>query len=248
VAVAESSVKFPWAICLAREDAASFGGFRLAPGLEVGDAGPLIWLRGKHGDERLDAKLAALPARERYEWLGLNQLRKVSQRIPSARFPELQWQPLDAWLQIEMPTSAMPANPPSAVRLRLARSTGEKNPDLLQTSLDELSRFAAMAAQVRLDCLQFAADAEGKVLVRGQPLPPLPGQRFVVHGGVAVPSGFSWEPAVSAEVLARRLGVSGDALVVWNEDGTIIPLHSEQFVPVSRSAIRATQQALAESR
>ena len=84
--------------------------------------------------------------------------------------------------------------------------------------------------------------------MRGRPLPSLLGRRFVVHGGVAVPAGFAWDPAVSAEVLTRRFSVSGDAMVLWDEDGTITRLLGEQFVPVSRSALRATGQALAESK
>jgi hypothetical protein len=216
--------------------------------MEVGDAGAIIWLRGQRGDEGLDAKLAGLPARERYEWLAPDQLRQIDRRIPSTRLPGIQWQPLTAWLQIEMPTAAMPGNHPTAIPLRLVRSTLEREPELLLTTLDELEQFAAVAAQVRLDRLQFAANAEGSVIVRGRPLPPLPGQRFVLHGGVAVQAGFSWEPAVGAEVLARRFGVSGDAVALWSEDGSVARLQAEQFVPASRSAIRATEQILVESR
>jgi hypothetical protein len=76
----------------------------------------------------------------------------------------------------------------------------------------------------------------------------LPGQRFVLHGGVAVPVGFAWEPQVDSTALARRFAAADDAIVLWNEDQTITRLHSEQFVPLSRSALRATQQALLEIR
>jgi hypothetical protein len=248
LAIIESAVNYSWAICLAREDAAAIGALRLAPGIEVGDAGVVVWLRGKPGDERLEAKLAALPASARYEWLAPNQLRKIHERIPGARLPDVPWQSLDRWLQIEVPASAIPADAPRPVQLRLVRSVNERTPDLLLTTLDEVQRFAANAAQVRLARLQFAANSEGEVLVRGQPLPPLPGKRFVIRGGVAVPAGFSWTPEVGEDALARRFAVSGDALVVWNEDESVTRLHVEQFVPLSRSALRATQQALAESR
>jgi hypothetical protein len=154
---------------------------------------------------------------------------------------------LNAWFRIETPAAALPANNPPAISLRLVRSTVEREPELLLTSLGELKQFAALAAQVRLERLHFAASADWSVIVRGRPLPSLPGRHFVLHGGVAVPAGFSWEPAVGAEVLNRRFGVSGDTLVLWAEDGTVTRLHGEQFVPVSRSAIRATEQALCES-
>jgi hypothetical protein len=83
------------------------------------------------------------------------------------------------------------------------------------------------------------------VLVKGTPLPPLPGQRFVLYQGVAVPAGFAWQPAVSAEVVIQRFNVSGDALVLWNADDTITRLHQEQLIPVTRSAVRKTAERLA---
>ena len=236
-------MNFPWAICLAQEDAASLAALRLVAGIEVAESGRDVWLRGQRGEESLDAKLAALPARERYEWLARNKLRQTGQRVPSEQLPDLRWQPLNAWLQVELPVAALPANEPRAVHLRLVRSTDEHEPELLLTSLENLSGFAAQAAQVRLDRLQIAASPDGNVLVRGTPLPPLPGRRFVLHGGVAVPAGFAWQPAVNVEALVQCFGVSSDALVLWHEDGTITRLLSEQFVPATRSAIRNTGRA-----
>lgn len=246
VAVPEGIVNFPWAICIGCEDIRSLAALRLVGGVEVGDAGEIIWLRGQRGDEKLKAKLSALPARARYEWLAPNHLRQIERRIPDSTFPMVRWQSLEAWLQVEMPAAAIPADLPGSVPLRLVRSSDEQKPGLLLTRVDELIRFAAMAARVRLERLEFAADDKGNALVRGDPLPAVAGRRYVLHGSVAVPAGFSWEPKVNTDVLARRFGVSGDALVVWNDDNTITRLHSEQFVPLSRGALRATQHAMEE--
>jgi hypothetical protein len=246
VANTKGAVNFPWAICLAQEDAASLGTLRL-DAVEVAEDGAMVWLRGKPADERLAAKVSALPARTRYECLTSGHLRRIDQRIPNAQLPSVRWQSLSSWLQVKLPDSGFPAELPLAVRLQLVRSTVEHEPELLLTSLKELARFATAAPQVRLARLDFAANPSGSALVRGKPLPPMPGERFVVYGGVAVPAGFSWKPEVGADVLARRLGASSDALVVWNADDSITRLHSEQFVPLSRSALRMTQEALAES-
>ncbi len=234
----------PWAICIALEDAPSLAVFRLAPGIELAADTSSIWLRGHHSDERLDAKLAGLPAHARYEWLPPDQLRRIDRRIPDAKLPPLSWQPLVTWLRVETPTSAFPATFPAAVPLRLVRSAEEREPELLLARWDDFKGFVANAAQLRLERLQFAADGEGNVLVRGRPLPPLPGRRFVLHGGVAVLAGFSWQPLVTVAALVRRFGASDENIVLWNEDGSFERVHREQFIPVSRSALRETTQAL----
>jgi hypothetical protein len=241
----EKQANAAWAICMAREDSASLGSLRLISGIELGEDGTNLWLRGRQRDDRLESLLAGLPARERYDWLGPNRLRQSDRRIPSARLPDVHWQPLGDWLQVQVPAAALPGKAPAPISLRLVRSTQEQDPVLLLTTLDELRQFAALAARVRLDCLQFAATEEGLALVLGRPLPPLPGRRFVLNCGVAIPAGFSWEPAINAEVVSRSFGASGKSIVLWTEEGIIARLNSEQFVPATRGAIRAT--ALAQS-
>jgi hypothetical protein len=236
-------VNTPWAICVARADESSLTVLRLCEGIEVGEADRVLWLRGQRCDEVLGRRLALLPALGRYDWLLPAQIRLRGRRIPAGDMPRIAWQPLGDWLQIAIPTPAMPASPPEPVALTLIRSTDERDPGLLLTLLDELIRFSATAAAMRLAPLQFAVNEAGLAYVLGQPLPPVPGCRFVLHGRVAVPAGCGWAPAVADDVLARCLGATGGALVAWNEDGTITRLLDEQFVPMSRSALRATLRA-----
>src|SRR3954469_18818005 len=81
-ALQSKTVNFPWAISIDREDAAALASLRLTRGIEVGEDGPVIWLRGKQEDEQLASGLLRVPSRQRYEWLAQNQLRQVDQRIP----------------------------------------------------------------------------------------------------------------------------------------------------------------------
>jgi hypothetical protein len=236
-----------WAICIGVQDVSALAPLRLMSGVEIAVAGAEIWLRGKALEDTIAARLSALPARGRFEWIGSDQLRRLDRRIPSERLPAASWHPLSEWLRVELPVAALPGFLPATIPLRLVRSVDERDPDLLLTTLEAFHRFVLEAASVRLERLRFAASDDGPVLVHGTPLPPLPGKRFVLHQSIAVPAGFTWRPAVSAEVAARRLVVSGAALVLWNEDDTVTRLHAEQLIPVTRSGVAATIKALADS-
>lgn len=236
-------LNFSWAICMSRADAAALAGLRLTPGIEVAEAGADLWLRGQPAGESLVPRLLALPATGRFERLASGQLRRLDQRIPSRQLPDVTWLPLNKWLQIHLPAAARPATKPAPVALRLARSATESEPELLLTGLEAFQNFVRQAPLVRLQRWVFAADDNGQVLVRGRPLPPLPGKQYVLHQGVAVPAGYGWAPAVSSEVLAQRLGASPSALVLWHEDGSIQRIHQDQCVPVTRGGVAATLPA-----
>jgi len=242
-------MNFAWAICVAKEDAAALAALRLQHGIEVAEAPDQTWLRGQSGDEALATMLAALPAVGRYQWYPPKQrLRLLNERLSAIPLPELFWQPLPQWLTVELAATALPANPPEPIVPTLVRSGRELEASFIVTSLAELESFARMSAQVRMNPLQFAAAAGGQVIIRGTPLPPVAGRRYVLHeGNIAVPAGYGWTPDVSAKVLKKLFNVSSAALVIWNDDGTLTALPEEQFIPVTRRALLATRRAVTVS-
>jgi len=86
-----------------------------------------------------------------------------------------------------------PAGPPARVPFSLVRSTDERASELLLTEFAHWQQYAARASEIRLRAWEFAVSSAGRVLVRGVPLPPLPGRQFVVRGGVAVPAGTAFD-------------------------------------------------------
>jgi hypothetical protein len=236
-------MSFSWVICLAPRDAESLAPLRLTRGIEVAEKESFIWVRGASVDEKVERLVRALPAVARYEVTGGNRLRNLESRIPAETLPALNWQPVSAWLRVQIkcpPPHVGGYEGHGSVPLRIVRSAEERPIALLMTSLAEWREFALNAPEVRLRQLRFAVDEAGNVVVRGKPLPPLPGRQFVLHGNIAVQAGFTWEPAVSADVLSRRLGLSTDALAIFYQDGTFSRIEAEQFVPATRSAVRET--------
>jgi len=85
---------------------------------------------------------------------------------------------------------------------------------------------------------------QSRVIIRGTPLPPIAGRRYFERDGIALPCGFELQPAVDATVLQALLQTSAADLVIFDEDGSCQRVNAEDFVAASRSAVRATAEAL----
>ena len=244
----------PWAVSLPRENADFLGRLRLVAGIEVSQTDSLIWLRGDDLDA-IDLRLRALPDATRYCRLGDGELALAGGRVPCDWLPEGTWHPLVDWLQCAPPPTVWPGDSPQRVAIRLVRTKEHAEPTLLLTNLRDWTAYATHAPQVRLDRWSFAADASGRVLVRGRPLAPLPGVSYVETDAVAVPAGWSWSPAVAASTLRRALGLdvasasrgksgSPDLALFLAEDGSWERLPGDSFVKATRSAARLTLEAM----
>jgi hypothetical protein len=113
---------------------------------------------------------------------------------------------------------------------------------VLLTTLDRWEPYATEAPQVRLDRWQFAVADDGRVIVRGEPLPPLPGQRWVEREGIAVPAGWQWSPPVDAAIVRAVFRLEPGDFALWHTDGTWQRIRARDFVPASRSAARASAE------
>jgi hypothetical protein len=236
-------MKFAWLIALRPEDAGALSSLRLTAGVEVAVGSDALWLRGPACEGPTAAALAALPATGRFERLNADQLRRIDRRIP-IQMPALHgWRSLSRWLEVRWPMSAPPAQPPLPTQLRFVRSAEEQEPGLLLTTLEEWAAYATHAPKIRLDPLRFAGNVDGKIVVCGVPLPPISGQRFVLHGRVAVPAGWIWFPAVDRQVLERKFGSTDGAIALWQDAESVTMLPAESFVPATRSAVALTLEA-----
>jgi hypothetical protein len=99
----------------------------------------------------------------------------------------------------------------------------------------------------RLRPLRFVVnDACSEVLVRGKPLPSIPGERFVLQAGLATPVGLAWSPPVGPSVIRAWLGLRDGTMALWRADGGgrggsgggISEIAEDAFVAASRRAGR----------
>lgn len=231
-----------WAARIERRAIGALGAMRRRGDVLVREESDHLWLRGPATDETLDLLVRCLPGAARYAVLDDGQLVPHGRRIPRGRLPQGEWIVLSDWLEVELPPAALPGAVPAPIALVTARSEIVAEANVLLTTLDDWLKFAQAAAEVRLAPLTFAADARRRVIVRGTPLPAIRGARYVELGGIAVEGGWTWSPAVDAEVLraAMRLG-EGD-LALLHRDATWELAPAEYFVSATRSAVRLTAE------
>lgn len=228
--------------------ASRLGALRLRPGLEACvDGQGATWVRGPaplEGDPALAREVRASGG-ERFVVDPGGEVRAPGRRLPAGRLPAGPWTPLAAWLRPRAPAAAPAARPARRVALALVRAAAD--PGLPATALradaPAFARWARGAPRMRLERLEVAARADRpEVIVRGDPLPPLPGERFVVGEGVAVPVGFVVAPALDAAALRGVLGLEEGDLALLSSAG-VERVAARWFVPASRALARSLEVA-----
>jgi len=126
----------------------------------------------------------------------------------------------------------------SPVSLCIVAAGAVREPALLESSLSLLAEYVSAAPQWRIERWSFAATAGGRVLVRGLPLPPLPGTQWTTLDGICVPAGFAWSPVVEPAVLRRLLQLDTGEIALLREGGAWDRIAAEAWARCSRSALR----------
>jgi hypothetical protein len=165
---------------------------------------------------------------------------------PTAQLPTLAWQPIQAFVPLELPTAALPAQGTPHYQVRLVPSARAEAGAALLTTLAAWRTYAETAPEIRLTSLRFAVAADQRVLLLGTPLPPIPGQEHWLRQDLLLPAGFDFEAPLLAPLLERQLNPAGDAVLLFAADGSWERILTEHIVPVTRSAVRLTAKEFAD--
>ena len=237
-------VKTPWAVQLPRGAARAAGALRLRADVLACEAGDALWLRGDDLSEEVDLELRKLPGARRYTVNADESVTPVGRQLPTGDLPGGPWSALSAWLAPRPQPAALAGRVEARLALRIERTGAEQPATVLLTTAAAFADYAGAAPAVRLRPLRFAAASEGRVVLWGTPLPPMPGRRYADHDGVAVPCGFGWSPPLQPPVLRALLGLAGGDLALFHEDGSYEHVGADAFARAGRAAARATAAAL----
>ncbi len=233
----------PWALRLSRADARAAGILRLRGGIVALDAGGELWIRGEARTKDLDAALRMLPA-ERFVPGSDGLLRREGERVPCERLPAGEWKPLAQCIVPECGTAALPAPAPATVPLRVVRSVEQRDAGLLRATFPTWAAWALAAPAVRLGRLVFAAADADRVVIVGQPLPPIRGCPYVLRECVALPCGYGLSPDVDPPVVRALLGLATGDVALFSVDGSWQKVEAAGFVAATRGAVRWTARAM----
>jgi hypothetical protein len=209
---------------------------RATPGLRALVRGDALWLSWPAGEAELARLILALDGAELYlqregRW------HRPGSALPSFAVPEDdEARPLSSLLT---PAATEPVLPEvggrAPVRLCLVASDVPRPTALLRVTLAELQRWADGATSHQLASVH-ATHTEGMVLLRGERLPALAGERFWGRR-VLLPLGRRAEPDVGEDALAEALGLEGGELALVEEQtAEVVPLAA--FAPLTRAAVR----------
>lgn len=234
-------------IVLAQAQRAALGTVRDQPGLRVAaDAGQL-WLRGLPATGPLPLALRQLPALAAYSADAAGRLFPGGRPTPTGRLPLLAWQPVLDFLPLELPTAALPGQPPAPVLVRLVPSAQPRPGAALLTTLAAWQTYTETAPAGRLAGLRFAVSSRGQALLLGAPLPPLPGQEYWLASGLLLPAGFEFELPIAEQLVADQLTSGGQNFVLYDAGGQYELIPTAHLYPATRAAARLTFNQLASN-
>lgn len=229
-----------YVIILAEKDLEALGHIRCWPQARAAAHEGRIWLRGIFAKEQPAVKILQLPAQRTYRLDADNRLFPPGALTPERELPRLDWRPLSTFLPVDLPVSALPGKIQDQIMLKIVPATGAGKGAALLTEWPVWAAFVDTAPAIRLSRLRFAASADGKALVLGDVLPPLPGREYWMRDGVLLPGGYDFEFPVVAELVQKKYNPKNDALLLFDESGRMDSISKKHIVQTTRSAVRLT--------
>ena len=227
-----------WAICIKPDGVDSLGPLRCTRGLQVFMADEEVWVRGENLETLSSLEVRSLPAVGRYHVVA-DRLLPLGKCLPVGLLPKGPWSSLHEWAEVDMTRPLLPGKAVERLGLSLTRSESTAESNLLITSVEACGVWAEHASALRLARLSVALDLnQQRVLVKGTPLPPLPGARYVVNGSVGLPAGYAFDLSVSCADVVSLLRLTPGQCAFFEPDGSWSVFNDDDLTAATRSTLR----------
>lgn len=236
-----NGVKEFWAE-LPRADEDFLGAIRDWKNVQIAVDDETVWLKGFTEEQAVSADLQQLPNFMLYE-LRDGLLFKKEALVPSKKMrTALLWSSIDKALRLTFPASNNNYFGISEkVEVRLKPGNEEHPAIALLSSITEIKESISAQPNFKLDKIEWAV-IDDKALFLGTPLLSLPGKTYWTIDGHLLPAGFDFEFKNLSSLLQKQYNKETDQWLLWNEDGTYLPIKKENFRKLSVSSFRLTEK------
>ena len=224
-------------ILLSAADLLSLAQLRTRIDLEAAREGDQIWVKGLG-----DTAFRQLPALCTWRMDADQYLFAQGAITPERKLPALDWQPLQSFIGVSLPVSALPAVTAALYTVKLAPAPLDNTATAILTSISTLLQYITAAPQVRFHHLHFAVAEQGETLIIGHPLPPLPGMGYSLKDDMLVPVGYDLFPPVIRSLVNERFNGDKQVYLLFYPDGSYTKIPLSALIPVTRSAVRLTAE------
>lgn len=199
-----------------------------------------FWLRIEKPQDEFPLAVKQIPAKAKYR-LEDDLLFPLEGYTPIGKLPQMEWQPIASFMTVELPTAALPGNIEKQIPVKLIRTEEPKDTPFMLMSWENWRNYALQASNIRLQTLSFAVSVKQDVIVKGLPLPPMPGLLFWQNQQILLPAGWNFEHTILAEIFSINYLNGKEEWLLIRSEQEWERIKKKNFINASRSAIRKTQ-------
>ncbi len=237
-----NSIKIFWAE-LPKADEDFLGAIRDWKNVKIAIDEEVIWLKGFTDEQAASSEIQQLPNFILYE-LRDGLLFRKDALVPSKKMrTALLWTPIDKALKLTFPISNNNFfGIDEKIDVKLKPSEEEQPAMALLCSISEIKEVIITTSKFKLENLNWII-INDKALFLGTPLLSFPGKTFWSKDGHLLPTGFDFEFENLSSLLQRKYNANQDQWLLWNENGTVLPINKEDFRKLSVSSFRLTEKS-----
>ncbi|WP_080778098.1 hypothetical protein [Chryseobacterium phocaeense] len=201
-----------------------------------------LWLKGFTAEQAESPEIRQMPDFVLYE-LRDGLLFKKEALVPTKKMrTALLWSPIHKALPLTFPVSNQNYfGIEEKVQVRLKPGTEEHPAAALLSILSEIKESIPAQPDFKLEKIEWTV-INDKALFLGIPLLSLPGKTYWEKDGHLLPAGYDFEFKNLSLLLKQQYNKESDKWLLWNEDGTYLPVKKEDLRPLSVSSFRLTEK------
>lgn len=201
-----------------------------------------IWLKGFTDEQAASSEIQQLPNFLLYE-LREGLLFRKEALVPSKKVrTALLWTPIDKALRLTFPLSNQNFfGIDEKIEIKL-KPSGEEQPAFALLSLiSEVKEMIPSLPKFKLENIDWIV-INDKALFSGIPLLSFPGKTYWMKDGHFLPTGFDFEFKNLNKLLQKKYNEDLEKWILWDEDGSYLPINKSDFRKLSVSSFRLTEK------